>query len=152
MSETIKWEVSSFDGLDTDSLYAILRLRAEVFVVEQSIVYLDTDNKDQSAIHLQGYIGDDLVAYCRLFKKGDYFDEAAIGRVVVSPKYRNIGYGHHLMHKAIELMHTLLKEDVITISAQKHLELFYKAHGFESTGDEYLEDTIPHVKMKKNNI
>jgi len=147
--DTITWEVGSFDGLDIYSLYRILQLRTETFVVEQNGVYQDMDNKDFQAIHLQGFINEELVAYCRMFKSGDYFEEASIGRVIVSSPYQRKGYGHQLMDKSIEIMAKLLKENVITISAQAHLQVFYEAHGFKRVGDEYLEEGIPHVRMKR---
>lgn len=146
----IVWEVSSFEGLDSDALYKIARLRSEVFVVEQKIIYLDLDNKDQRALHLMGYFGDDLIAYCRIFKPGDYLEDACIGRVAVSKNYRKQGYGHLLMDKAIALIGDLLKETVITISAQLYLKSFYETHKFNKISDEYLEDHIPHIRMKRN--
>lgn len=150
MSEALVWHVDRFDELDVCKLYSILHLRADVFVVEQKAPYLDPDNKDQKSLHLQAYINDDLVAYCRLFKRGDYFDQACIGRVVVSSKYRMSGFGHLLMQKAIELQETLLGETQITISAQLYLRKFYESHGFVKTSDVYQEDGIPHIQMKLN--
>lgn len=147
--DKINWEVSSFDGLDIHSLYKILRLRSEVFIVEQNSVYQDLDNKDQKAIHVQGFIKDNLVVYCRLFKAGDYFEEASIGRVIIAEEFRNKGYGHILMDKAIELMAVLLNEHNITISAQLYLKVFYEKHGFAPIGETYIEDGIPHIRMKR---
>lgn len=149
--DNIRWEASTFDGLDIYSLYRILQLRTETFVVEQNGVYQDMDNKDFLAIHLQGFINDELVAYCRMFKSGDYFDKASIGRVIVASPYQKKGYGHLLMDKSIEIMSQLLNENVITISAQAHLQAFYEAHGFKKIGEQYLEEGIPHVKMIKEN-
>lgn len=151
MIKSIVWKVDTFDNLDIHKLYKILVLRAEVFVVEQDCPYMDTDNKDQKAIHLQGYNNDDeLVAYCRLFGRGDYFETAAIGRVVVAQKYRKYGLGHLLMDKAIELQKSMLGETNLTISAQFHLKPFYESHGFEQTSEIYQEDGIPHIQMKIN--
>lgn len=147
--EKIKWEVSPFDGLDVYSLYQILRLRSEVFIMEQNAPYQDLDEKDYKAVHLLGYIDDELVAYSRIFKAGDYFEEASIGRVIISAVHRKKGYGHILMDKSISLLDILLHERNITISAQAHLKQFYENHGFEQVGEEYIEDTIPHIQMKK---
>lgn len=149
MVDVIKWYVDKFEQLDVRKLYNILYLRAEVFVVEQNCPYLDPDNKDQKALHLQGYLGDELVAYCRLFKAGDYFEEASIGRVVVATRYRKFNFGHLLMEKAIELQSSLLNETQITISAQLYLKRFYESHGFMQTSETYLEDDIPHIQMKR---
>jgi len=82
--ENIIWIQNRFEELDAQSLYRILHLRCAIFVVEQDCPYLDVDGKDEAAIHLQGFYKNRLVAYCRLFKSGDYFPEASIGRVVVA--------------------------------------------------------------------
>ncbi|NDV79976.1 GNAT family N-acetyltransferase [Dysgonomonas sp. 511] len=149
MEKDLDWKVSRFDELTTSELYDILHLRCKVFVVEQDAPYLDMDYKDQKALHLHGYAEGKLVAYCRLFRAGDYFEEACIGRVVVAPEYRKYGYGHQLMSKAVELETTLLDETEITISAQLYLQKFYESHGFVKTSDVYLEDGLPHIQMKK---
>ncbi len=150
MPNTLTWLVNSFDELDIHSLYKILYLRTSIFIVEQDTVYYDLDNKDQKALHVQGYLGDKLVAYCRLFKRGDYFEEASIGRIVVAKEYRRYGYGDQLLERAIELEETLLNETKITISAQLYLKKFYESHGFRQTSDTYLEDGIPHLQMKRD--
>ena len=150
MTDKIKWHIDYFDELDIHKLYNLLYLRADIFVVEQECPYLDPDNKDQRALHLQGYLGERLVAYCRLFKPGDYFTEASFGRVVVAADFRKSGYGHQLMDKAIELQASLLNEIRITISGQLYLKKFYESHGFVQTSDAYLEDNIPHIQMKLN--
>ncbi|NDW17872.1 GNAT family N-acetyltransferase [Dysgonomonas sp. 216] len=145
----IEWKVTAFDATDVNSLYKILQLRTEIFVVEQDAIYQDMDDKDQVATHLHGYIGGELIAYCRLFRPGDYFDEASIGRVVVNSKYRRKGYGHILMDKAIELITLSMNENVITISAQLYLKEFYETHGFVKVSEVYQEDGIPHIRMKR---
>jgi len=149
MSKNLIWSIDRFENLDTIKLYKILHLRAEVFVVEQNAAYLDLDNKDQKAIHIQGYQNNNLCAYCRIFKRGDYFDDASIGRVVVADEYRQHKYGHILMEKGIETLEKEWQESKITISAQYHLKKFYMSHGFEQTSDTYLEDGIPHIEMKR---
>jgi len=147
--DTLNWKVDTFDNLDNKSLYEILRLRTETFVMEQNIPYQDMDNKDQRAVHLSGFIGDELVAYCRIFRAGDNYEEASMGRVIVSLPYRSLGYGHLLVDKAIELIEGQLNETKITISAQQHLELFYRQHGFVTISGMYIEEGIPHIKMKR---
>jgi ElaA protein len=149
MKKSIVWKVSTFGELSTGELYAILHLREKVFVVEQNCLYLDPDYKDQKALHLHGYIDDELVAYCRLFKAGDYFKEASAGRVIIAEEYRKYGYGHELMKKAIEVMTEALHETAITISAQQHLKRFYETHSFCQVGEMYIEDTIPHIRMER---
>ena len=85
----IKFYTKEYNHLTKDELYKILRLRAEVFIVEQNCVYQDIDNKDQKAYHILGYKNEKIVAYTRIFKPNDYFKYASIGRVVVSKKERN---------------------------------------------------------------
>ncbi|MDR1091744.1 MAG: GNAT family N-acetyltransferase [Prevotella sp.] len=149
MKKSIAWKVSTFEELSAGELYAILHLRGKVFVVEQNAPYLDPDYKDRKALHLHGYIDGELIAYCRLFKAGDYFEEASVGRVVIAGEYRKYGYGHELMSKAIGLEKDLFGETKITISAQLYLKNFYESHGFRQTSDVYLEDGLPHIEMRK---
>lgn len=142
--------IKEFKQLSTEELHNILQLRSEVFVVEQDCVYQDIDGKDLKAIHIFGKKNKKIVAYSRIFKSGDYFDMASIGRVVVSETERTHGYGHQIMKVSVEAIQNLFKENKIKISAQKYLINFYETHGFKVHGDEYLEDGIPHVKMQKN--
>lgn len=145
----MQFKIKRFDELSIVELYQLLRLRSEVFVVEQNCVYQDIDNKDQKAIHVMGYLGNDLASYCRLFDAGDYFEETSIGRVIVSPKHRDKKLGHELMKEAIETIEKKFKKTAITISAQQYLKVFYETHGFVQTSEMYLEDDIPHIEMKK---
>ena len=142
-------KVKVYQDLAIDELYAIMALRAAVFVVEQNCVYQDLDYKDQKALHVMGWINDKLVAYTRLFGPGDYFDQASIGRVIVSMDQRGHNYGHQIMSASINAITQHYKTDRIDISAQTYLEQFYTAHGFLPSGEEYLEDGIPHIKMIK---
>lgn len=144
---TIK--IKFFTDLTTQELYDILHLRSEVFVVEQDCVYQDIDNKDQKALHILGFKNDALVAYTRVFKSGDYFKEASIGRVVVAKNERQDNYGYEIMKASIEAINTHLKEIIIVLSAQTYLNKFYTNLGFKAVGNEYLEDGIPHVEMIK---
>jgi ElaA protein len=144
------FQVKYFQELTTTELYQVLRLRSEVFVVEQDCVYQDLDNKDQKSVHLFGIKNDKIIAYSRLFKAGDYFKNASIGRVVVDNNERKFGYGHQLMEASINAVEKHFKETVIEISAQKHLQNFYETHGFVFNGNAYLEDGIPHIRMIKN--
>jgi len=139
--------VKSFEELSKLELYNILRLRAEVFIVEQNCVYQDIDNKDQKAHHVILLKDESIIGYTRIFNPGDYFNEASIGRVVISEKERHNNYGSDLMKTSINFIHNQLQEQVIKISAQCYLEKFYKGLGFISKGESYLEDGIPHVAM-----
>jgi len=147
---SINFQTKNYPQLTKEELYELLRLRAEVFIVEQNCVYQDIDNKDPKAIHILGYIDDNLVAYARIFKPNNYFKQASIGRVVVAKNFRQFGFGYQLMKEAIQAIKDNFNETIIAISAQKHLEKFYNNLGFIKEGEAYLEDGIPHIFMKKN--
>lgn len=143
----IQFKISSFKELSAEELYQILQLRSEVFVVEQNCVYQDIDGKDRKAIHVIGEYDGKIVAYTRIFKPGDYFENASIGRVVVDANYRDRKWGHDLIRESISALQLHFGEIPITISAQLYLQKFYEAHGFIVVGETYLEDGIPHIEM-----
>ncbi|MBP0902903.1 GNAT family N-acetyltransferase [Mariniflexile gromovii] len=145
----LKIQVKTFSELSLHELYRILQLRSEVFVVEQDCVYQDIDGKDEKALHVLGFKNEKIVAYTRVFKPGDYFEFASIGRVVVAKNERAFKYGYDIMKVSIEAVETHFKEKKIKISAQAHLKSFYNNCGFIEVGDEYLEDDIPHIAMIK---
>lgn len=142
-------KVKTFQELELLELYDILRLRSEVFVVEQDCVYQDIDAKDQKALHVIGYENDQIVAYTRIFPPGFYFEEAAIGRVVVKEESRKKKYGHQILDASVEAVEEKFGTSRIRLSAQTYLIDFYRGHGFETTGEGYLEDGIPHIAMIK---
>ncbi|HMO63409.1 MAG TPA: GNAT family N-acetyltransferase [Ferruginibacter sp.] len=144
----INWVYSYFNELSPQALYSIMRLRSEVFVVEQNCVYLDADGKDEQSWHLCGWDNNTLVAYCRIIPPGLAFAEASIGRVVSAPAYRRTGAGRALMHIAIEKTLQQFKVSTITIGAQLYLAQFYGSLGFVQTSDVYMEDGIPHIEMQ----
>lgn len=144
-----KFEIKPFKALSLFELYQILRLRSEVFVVEQNCVYQDIDGKDEKALHLLAVHDGVLVAYARLFRAGDYFEFASIGRVIVKQEYRDKKWGHDLIREAIKGISEQFGTTEITISAQLYLQRFYENHGFVPTSEMYLEDDIPHIEMKK---
>lgn len=144
---TPKTIIKNFDELTNNELYQILRLRSEVFVVEQDCVYQDLDNKDQKALHLFLVDNDQIIAYTRLFGAGIYFENASIGRVVVDENHRKSKLGHLLMRESIQAIKNYFHTHIITISAQEHLKIFYNSHHFTQIGEGYLEDGIPHIKM-----
>lgn len=137
----------TFQELTTQELYDILQLRSEVFVVEQDCVYQDIDGKDQKALHVLGYKNNVVVAYTRIFKPGDYFEKASIGRVVVAKNERQHKYGYDIMEASIQAIKEHYNETDIKISAQCYLNKFYNNLGFKAIGEEYLEDGIPHIAM-----
>ena len=142
------WKITSFNELSATQLYAIMQLRNEVFVVEQNCVYQDADNKDEASLHLAGWEGNKLVAYCRILPPGIAYNESSIGRVVVSADYRRFGYGRKLMQQAIEFSLEKFDCKKIKISAQCYLEKFYQSLGFITISESYLEDNLPHIKMQ----
>lgn len=148
----LRFRCVPFEGLAPAALYAALRLRSEVFVVEQQCVFLDLDGRDDRALHLLGErAGADgapaLVAYARLFAPGDCYAESSIGRVVSAPHARGTGAGRALMAAAIEECTRRWPGHPIRIGAQRYLERFYGSLGFVADGEPYDEDGIPHVEM-----
>ena len=139
--------IKTFEELSPQDIYSILQLRSEVFVVEQNCVYQDIDDKDQYALHILLKKDDYLIGYSRIFKAGDYFKEASIGRVLVKKQERNNRHGSLLMELSIKAIKDYFKENIVKISAQTYLKKFYNELGFDSIGDEYLEDGIPHIAM-----
>lgn len=143
-------KVLKFEEFSLQTLYEALQLRAEVFVVEQNCPYQDVDGKDQKALHVLGYQDSKLVAYTRLFKPGDYFERASIGRVIVKENYRKYGYGKDIMNASIAVLEKDFQANEIEISAQVYLKKFYNDLGFKEFGEGYLEDDIPHIRMLKS--
>jgi len=146
----LKWKIKPFEALNVNELYDLLKLRSEIFVVEQNCVYLDLDGKDKKALHLIGEYDGKTVAYVRLFDAGISFNNASIGRVVVDANYRDRKWGHDLMREAIASIKSNFDKDAITIGAQLYLKKFYESHGFVQTGEMYLEDDIEHIEMTRN--
>ncbi|MBS1603254.1 MAG: GNAT family N-acetyltransferase [Bacteroidetes bacterium] len=143
----ITWTCKSFDELITKELYAILRLRSEVFVVEQNCVFLDMDNKDLHCHHLMGWEDDQLLGYSRILRAGISYEESSIGRIVTSPVARGRGIGRDLLVQSIKTLYSLHGKRYIRIGAQYYLKSFYGSFGFVQKGDIYLEDGIEHIEM-----
>jgi ElaA protein len=143
----ITWDCKPFDGLSLYELYAILRLRSEVFVVEQNCVFQDADNKDQASYHMMGWQEDTLMAYTRLVPPGVVYTEPCIGRVVTAITGRGSGIGRALMQQSITACRKLFGNTVIRIGAQLYLKEFYSSLGFIPTGGIYPEDGIDHIQM-----
>ena len=143
----ITWVLKDFHSLSSDELYAILRLRTEVFVVEQNCVFQDLDNKDQHCLHLMGWKNDLLAAYTRLVPAGVSYEQNSIGRVVIAPSARRGGLGKTLMEKSIEEVNNQFGTGPIKIGAQLYLKEFYESLGFKQSGNMYDEDGIDHIHM-----
>lgn len=146
---SLLWKAIPFHQLTATQLYQLLRLRAEVFVVEQNCVYQDLDDKDQSAIHLLGLTDDGrLAAYTRILAKGlSYPDYASIGRVITAPFARGKGIGRPLMQESLRRLFDAYGKQPVKISAQAHLQAYYGSVGFTGVGEIYEEDGIPHRAM-----
>lgn len=140
-------KVKLFSELSVKTLYEILKLRSDIFVVEQECPYSDMDGNDCDAIHLYVEEGENIAAYCRILKKGVTFPKAAIGRVVVGREYRGKGLARELMEYAMRYVCEELGESSIMLSGQSYLKAFYESLGFKAVSDEYLEDGIPHYDM-----
>lgn len=150
------WQVKPFNELSLNQLYDLLKLRIDVFVVEQTCYYPDLDSepnqldRHKDTIHLLGYQNDSLVAYLRILAKGQsYYNYISIGRVAIAQQARGTGLGHKLMQEALKLCQQNFPNQHIKISAQEHLTKYYQQHGFEQVSTMYLEDNIPHVAMVK---
>jgi len=147
MSAAIAWRCLPFASLPPQALYDLLRLRTEVFVIEQNCVFQDMDGADPACHHLLGERAGTLQAYARLVPAGLKFTEASIGRVVSDPATRGTGLGHALMREAVAQLQALWGKQPIRIGAQAHLQGFYRQHGFEPAGPIYIEDGIDHIEM-----
>lgn len=147
----IKWQWSLFDELSLRELYAILKIRQAVFVVEQECAYQDADDLDHVAWHLIGWREElhkkTCVAYLRVVFPGKKFSEPSIGRVLITPELRKKGLGKKLTAEAIARIAEAYPNAAIRISAQQHLQRFYSDFGFKAVSEPYKEDGIPHIEM-----
>lgn len=145
---TLTWRCLPFDALHARTLYRLLQLRTEVFVIEQACAFQDMDGADPACFHLLGETADGaLLACARLVPVGLKFPEVSIGRVVSAQAARGTGIGHALMREAVRAAHGLWGAQPIRIGAQARLQAFYRQHGFEPASDIYLEDGIDHIEM-----
>jgi ElaA protein len=149
------WQVKTFEQLSNHELYDALKLRIDVFVVEQTCYYPDLDDIDRhpETLHLFCYQHGKMAAYLRILQKGQSYDDyIAIGRVIVAHHARGSGLGHELMQQALINAKEAFPNNQVKISAQEHLEQYYNRHGFKRVSDMYLEDDIPHIAMLHQTI
>lgn len=151
-SPKVDWRCLPFHALAADTLYRLLQLRSQVFVVEQQCVFLDMDGLDPRCMHLLGEAVNaqgepHLLAAARLVPATVAFHEASIGRVATAPVARQGGLGHALMRESVRVLQVLWGPQPIRIGAQAHLEGYYARHGFAIDGKPYIEDGIPHIEM-----
>ncbi|QBF24842.1 GNAT family N-acetyltransferase [Pseudomonas tructae] len=147
----IDWICKHHSDLGKEQLYAILRLRTEVFVVEQKCAYQDVDGQDLDGdtCHLMAWEGDNLLAYLRLLDPQSQGGDVVIGRVLIAADARGRGLGHELMEQGLKYAEEFWPEVPVYLSAQAHLQDYYGRHGFKVAGEEYLEDDIPHIGMRR---
>lgn len=144
----MNWSIKHFNELTNLEVYQMIKLRTDVFVVEQTSIYSDCDNKDLDAYHLQ--LRDEqeqLVGYLRMLNQGVSYDSYSIGRVIIAPQLRGTGYGEQLVQRGVDFIARHWGGRHITISAQQHLTNFYGRIGFHTESEPYIEDGIPHVQM-----
>lgn len=135
----------AFSELTTAELYELLRIRSEVFVVEQDCVYQDMDYDDQPSIHLWLSDGDKIVALCRVCPAGTHMEEVSIGRVVTTE--RGKGYGKQMMLAGIQVAREHFNATRIDIEAQEYAKGFYEQAGFRQSSEPFILDGIPHIRM-----
>ena len=145
---SLEWKTLSFSQISSEDLYDILRLRQEVFVVEQNCAYLDLDGLDQQATHMLCWHEGTLAAYQRCLPPGLNYVESSLGRVIVTRQMRGRQLGRELAQRGVAHNQLHWPQYDICISAQAHLQDFYASVGFKAEGDEYKEDGIPHRKMR----
>ena len=147
----IEWVCKHHSDLGKEQLYALLKLRSEVFVVEQKCAYPDLDGQDLEGDthHLMGWEDDQLMAYLRLLDPESQGGDVVIGRVVTAPAGRGKGLGHAMMEQALKQAEKHWPQVPIYLSAQAHLQGYYGKYGFVVAGEEYLEDDIPHIGMRR---
>jgi ElaA protein len=143
----ITWKTYAFDDLSNQQLYKMLRLRQEVFVVEQNCVYLDLDGLDQQSVHILCWQGETLLAGLRCLPPELSYTQSSLGRIVTAPAARGDNIGRELVERGIAYNLQVWPENDIRIGAQAYLERFYTSLGFITDGDPYIEDGIEHIHM-----
>ena len=135
----------SFQQLTVDELYELLRVRSEVFVVEQNCVYQDMDGDDQQSIHQWLTVADKVVALARVCPAGTHMKEISIGRVITTE--RGKGYGKKIMLHAIDAAIDYFDAKILEIEAQEYARGFYESVGFRQSSESFMLDGIPHIRM-----
>lgn len=143
----MNFHVRAFNALEGLTVYKILKLRNEIFVVEQACIYQDCDGKDLEGIHFYAEEEGEILSYLRVLPAGVVHEEVTIGRVVTNPDARGRGLSTALLKKAISYAKEQLHAKAVRISAQAYLLEFYGNLGFKPISESYLEDGIPHVEM-----
>ncbi|TNE70267.1 GNAT family N-acetyltransferase [bacterium] len=139
--------VKKFDELSSAELYDILKLRQDVFIIEQQSIFEDLDRKDQACYHVLGKLENEIVAYARILRPGLSYDEASVGRIITSASIRGTNKGRELVRFSVDYCRFLYPGEPIRISAQQHLQSFYGEFGFTTDSSPYDDGGILHVEM-----
>lgn len=150
MGDIVEWKIKDFKYLSVEELYGILKLRNEVFVVEEEYIYNDLDEKDINAFHLYCVDNNKVIVALRILKKESEEKGIYIGRIVVDKSYRGLGLGKQSIKKAMKFIEYRYGREAIKVSTQLQTKDFYRSLGFKEISDSYLEQDIPHIKMIKN--
>ena len=143
-----RYQWFAFDALSPHTLYELLKLRSDIFVVEQNCVFSDMDDYDKQSWHLVARdAGGRLIGYARLLPPGLKYEQASIGRVVMHPSARGQQAGRRLMQEAMRGCRERYPDSTQLLWAQQRLEDFYASLGFVRRGEPELEDGILHVRM-----
>ena len=145
----VDWQWRTYDELSKDELYELLKLRQDVFILEQQCLFLDMDDKDQLSYHLLGRVNGKLVAYLRVIPKTiDGVDTMEIGRVLTDASQRGAGTGRVMMQETMSYLQDNFSDKGVQLSAQQYLTKFYASFGFEAISEPYDDDGIMHVDMR----
>ena len=142
---TMEFRILRYDDLDRDTLYDILALRAEVFVVEQRCAYLDPDGRDKNCYHMICTENGKMKGYLRILPPGEFFKEASIGRVLVTDRRK--GIATEIVRRALDFIFKELRQDTVRVEAQTYAVGLYGKFGFETIGEEFMDEGIPHIQM-----
>ncbi len=137
----------SFHELSINQLYDLIKLRIDVFVVEQNCAYEELDNQDQNAQHVLVYQENQLIGYARILFTNKHLH---IGRIVVSKSFRGKGIASKLLRYCMDYCAKQWPKEPIYLSAQVHLQAYYEGFGFLPISEVYDWDGIDHVDMKLN--
>jgi ElaA protein len=152
MNLKLQWDLKSFDTLSNHELYEVLRLRSDVFIIEQNCIFQDLDGKDQKCHHLLGTQDGMLMAYSRIVPPGLSYTDPSIGRILTSPQGRGKMYGLELMERSIAVLEEMYGKSTIRIGAQLYLKKFYESFQFRQSSEIYDEDGIAHIEMTRTHV
>lgn len=167
----LNWQCKKFQELSIDELYSIIKVRQDVFIMEQNCVYADLDGADQDCLHLYATLVEEdpiastlnsslnpslnpslnntlnIVAYLRIVPPGVNYPQASLGRILTTSQARGTGAGISLVTKGLEQLEQDHPAHDVKISAQVYLQKFYKNFGFKNISEVYDEDGIDHIDM-----